>query len=173
MIDYLANEDIYNLFVKKRIPEAERFLWIATADLKDLHIEFGGRVLPFLDLLARLIKKGVEIRMIHAKEPGPRFREDFDRHPELIDPERFERVLCPRSHFKTIIVDGKIAFTGSANLTGVGIGMRSPAKRNFETGIITDDPRLIEAMMDHFDAIFLGDHCESCGLREVCPDPIR
>ena len=49
---------------------------------------------PFLALLAQLIRKGVEVRLIHAKEPGPAFREDFDKYPVLYD--RLERVLCPR-----------------------------------------------------------------------------
>ena len=35
----------------------------------------------FLGLLADLIKKGKEVRLIHAQEPGPNFREDFDRYP--------------------------------------------------------------------------------------------
>lgn len=34
---------------------------------------------PFIAVLVKLLKRGVEIRLIHAKEPGPAFREDFDR----------------------------------------------------------------------------------------------
>jgi hypothetical protein len=43
------------------------------ADIKDLYVEER----PFLGLLADLIKKGKEVRLIHTKEPGPNFREDF------------------------------------------------------------------------------------------------
>ena len=50
---------------------------------------------------------GVSVRLIHAKEPGPRFREDFDRFPDLLHEERFERVLCPRMHSKIIIIDAR------------------------------------------------------------------
>ena len=32
-------------------------------------------------------RDGVDIRLIHAKEPGPRFRKDFDRFPELVESE--------------------------------------------------------------------------------------
>jgi hypothetical protein len=39
--------------------------------------------LPFLAVLAQLVRKGVEVRLIHAKEPGPAFREDFDKYPSL------------------------------------------------------------------------------------------
>ena len=38
---------------------------------------------PFLGLLADLIKKGKEVRLIHAKELWPNFWEDFDHYPIL------------------------------------------------------------------------------------------
>ena len=38
-----------------------------------------------------------EVRLIHAKEPGPAFREDFDKYTVLYD--RLEQVRCPRVHF--------------------------------------------------------------------------
>jgi len=72
-------------------------LWIGTADIKDLHIKSGLKDSePFLKVLADLIKRGVEVRLIHAKEPGPAFREDFDKYPALAT--GLERVLCPRVH---------------------------------------------------------------------------
>lgn len=42
------------------------------------------------------MKKGVEVRLIHAKEPGTAFREDFDKYPALWG--GMERRLCPRAH---------------------------------------------------------------------------
>lgn len=45
--------------------------------IKDLYV--GER--PFLGVLADLLKKGREVRLVHAKEPGPNFRQDFDRYP--------------------------------------------------------------------------------------------
>lgn len=47
-------------------------LWIGTTDIKDAYIEIKGEKVPFLKLMEQLIKRGVEIRLIHAKEPGPR-----------------------------------------------------------------------------------------------------
>lgn len=127
---------------------------------------------PFLALLADLVQRGVEIRLLHAKEPGPRFRASFDKYPALIQSERFERALCPRVHFKCIIIDGQRAFIGSANLTGAAVGARHADKRNFEAGVDTRDPKMISGMMELFDEVFLGDACGSCRLRSVCPDPI-
>lgn len=126
---------------------------------------------PFLALLAQLIRKGVEVRLIHAKEPGPAFREDFDKYPVLYD--RLERVLCPRVHFKMLVFDFKEVYIGSANLTGAGIGMKGEDKRNFEAGILTDDPTIVEQAMNQFDDVWIGKFCKKCKRRDFCHDPIK
>ena len=125
---------------------------------------------PFLALLAQLIRKGVEVRLIHAKEPGPAFREDFDRYPVLYD--RLERVLCPRVHFKMLVFDFKEVYIGSANLTGAGIGMKGEDKRNFEAGILTDNPTIVEQAMNQFDDVWIGKFCKKCKRRDFCHDPV-
>lgn len=173
MHELILNEAHYARVLDRVVPSAKRFLWIATADIKDVHVEGArGKYVPFLSVLAGLVKDGVEIRLIHAKEPGPAFREDFDRFPILIESDRFERILCPRMHMKVFIVDGKTAYIGSANLTGAGIGAKSPRRRNFEAGILTDDQETVEQLMEELDRLYLGEHCTDCGRREHCPDPI-
>lgn len=167
---YVANKDHYNVVVEK-IRGARSMLWIGTADIKDLHIAKGRESEPFLGLLSRLLKAGVEIRLIHAKEPGPAFRKDFDRYLNL--KTALERMLCPRVHFKLIVIDGQWAYIGSANLTGAGMGMKSPLRRNFEAGIFTDDTTLVESAMEHFDSVWRGEHCPHCGRRQYCSAPIR
>lgn len=152
------------------VSKVKRSLWIGTADIKDLYVKVGSEAKPFLAVLAQLIKKGVEVRLIHAKEPGPAFREDFDKYPALFD--GLERVLCPRVHFKMLVFDGQLAYVGSANLTGAGIGMKSDGKRNFEAGLLTDDPVIVEQAMNQFDNVWIGRHCKTCKRREFCSDPI-
>ena len=168
--EYIADKDHYEKVIEK-IRGAKSMLWIGTADIKDLHIEKGQESEPFIGLLSRLLKSGVEIRLIHAKEPGPAFREDFDRYENLAT--SLERMLCPRVHFKIIVIDGKWAYIGSANLTGAGMGMKSPNRRNFEAGILTDDPQLIESAMEHFDSVWRGAHCPKCGRKQYCAEPIK
>ncbi len=170
----VLNEEIHAALFGDLIPCAEKFLWIATADIKDLHIARPGRKRydSFLALFDQLIEDGVEIRLIHAKEPGPRFRKDFDRFPNLIGSDRFERILCPRNHMKCVIADGKRAFLGSANLTGAGMGAKSARRRNFECGMIVETADTVQGLMDEFDKIFIGEHCIKCDRRDVCPDPI-
>lgn len=168
----VLNEATYQLVLKELVMEARRLLWIVTADIKDLYIEEGKDFVPFLKVLANKLRDGVEIRLVHAKEPGPRFREDFDRFPELVESEGFERILCPRMHMKCVIADGRRAYVGSANLTGAGMGAKSPHRRNFEAGMVTEDRETIGELMRFLDAFYLGDHCLECQRRDVCPDPI-
>ncbi|MDE6782292.1 MAG: phospholipase D family protein, partial [Paramuribaculum sp.] len=71
------------------------------------------------------------------------------------------------------IFDFETAYIGSAKLTGSGIGMKSSNRRNFEAGIHTNDPTLIEAASEQFDSVWRGAHCLHCGRRQYCPDPIK
>ena len=169
MITYISNSAHFKE-VLSRVQSVKRTLWIGTADIKDLYINVDGEVKPLLAVIAQLIRRGVEVRLIHAKEPGQNFREDFDKYPVLYD--RLERVLCPRVHFKIIVFDNKEVYIGSANLTGAGIGMKAEGTRNFEAGILTDDPEIVEQAMNQFDEVWIGKHCKSCKRREYCPDPI-
>lgn len=99
MFTYISNIEYYKK-VLSRVQSVMHMLWIGTADIKDLYVEIGKEKKPFLALIAQLIRHGVEIRLIHAKEPGPNFLEDFDKYP--IHYDRLERVLCPRVHFKML-----------------------------------------------------------------------
>ena len=172
MIRFVSDSEIYEQVVRDAVLKARQRLWIATADIKDMYVDGGGRdMVPFLQVLSELIGRSVEIRLIHAKEPGPNFREDFDRYPRLFT--QMERVLCPRVHFKCIIVDGRLAWFGSANLTGAGMGAKSGRKRNFENGVLTDAPELITPLEEQFDAVWRGDFCSDCGRKDFYSDPIR
>ena len=101
MTEFVADRQIYEKVIRVPVPLAQERLWIATADIKDMYVEKQGRgaasMVPFLQILSELLRRNVEIRLIHAKEPGPAFRKDFDKYPRLW--EGLERVLCPRVHF--------------------------------------------------------------------------
>ena len=126
MTTFLFNRNIYESAICEAAPKAKERLWIATADIKDVYVDAipaersegrakrgdsrgvsrvlsGREMVPLLEVLDGMVKRGVEVRLIHAKEPGPNFREDFDRYPRLFT--QMERVLCPRVHFKCIIVN--------------------------------------------------------------------
>ena len=192
MTHFLFNREIYTSVVCGIVPHARERLWVATADIKDMYVDAiaaersegraergdsrgasrvpsGREMVPFLEVLAGMVKRGIGVRLIHAKEPGPNWREDFDRYPGLW--EGMERMLCPRVHFKCVIVDGARAYFGSANLTGAGMGAKSERKRNFENGVLTDDPALVVPLIEQFDSVWRGDFCRDCGRRDFCGDP--
>jgi phosphatidylserine/phosphatidylglycerophosphate/cardiolipin synthase-like enzyme len=170
MFKYIADKDHYTE-VLSRCEKVKHDLWIGTADLKDLYVEGGRNVLPFLSVLDKLLKRGVEVRLLHAKEPGENFRADFDKYPGLWS--RLERRLCPRVHFKIMVFDCSVAYIGSANLTGAGIGMKGEGNRNFEAGILTDDPMLVDAAANHIDSVWQGTHCKKCKRKDFCGDRIQ
>ena len=169
MLTFISDTIHYST-VLDLVMKTKETLWIGTADIKDLYVVQGKTEKPFLGVLSDLIGKGVEVRLIHAKEPGPNFREDFDRYPRLA--KMLERVMCPRVHFKIIIIDQAICYVGSANLTGAGMGMKSATRRNFEAGILTDEPSIVDAAIEEFDKVWRGSECKNCQRKEICPDPI-
>ena len=140
-VKYIADVQHCNEVLSK-VASVKKSLWIGTADIKDLHV----------------------------KEPGPIFREEFDRYPILS--RRLERALCPRVHFKMMIFDLDEVYVGSANLTGAGIGMKSAKTRNFEAGILTDESALLDAAIEQFDSVWAGFRCKECSRKKFCGDPI-
>ncbi|MBQ8423095.1 MAG: phospholipase [Coprobacter sp.] len=169
MITFVSDISHYDI-VLNLITLAKRSVWIGTADIKDLYVLQGSCEKPFVGILSDLIGRGIEVRLIHAKEPGPNFRADFDRYPRLAS--SLERALCPRVHFKIVIIDQALCYVGSANFTGAGMGMKSISRRNFEAGILTDNVEILNAATEEFDKVWRGSECRKCQRKQYCPDPI-
>lgn len=66
------------------------------------------------------------------------------------------------------MVDGTFAYSGSANLTGAGMGAKSESRRNFETGFITSDKNLIHQIAGQFDDVWMGKFCKACQRKQFC-----
>src|SRR5262245_11917753 len=83
---FLEGRDLYEQVVAQGMARAERSVWIATANLKELWIESGrrGRYESILALFSRLAERGVDLRILHAELPSRPFRRAFDRRPPLI-----------------------------------------------------------------------------------------
>ena len=162
---------------------AELSVWIATANLKELMIEDararpgvrrGGKRRRFRSILAaldELAARGVELRVLHAELPSRPFRAEFDRHPRLVE-GGLELRTCPRVHLKTVIIDGRLAYVGSANWTGAGLGAKGSGRRNFELGVLTEDPVFLDEVQAIYDRLWRGGECKGCRLRSVCPEPL-
>jgi hypothetical protein len=46
MLEFITDKEIYDKVICERIPKARKYLWLATADLKDLHVDKQGRMVP-------------------------------------------------------------------------------------------------------------------------------
>lgn len=110
---YIQNEQHYSE-VLSLCKNVKKELWIGTADIKDIYISYQNSNVPFLKLISDLLSKRVNVRLLHAKEPGPIFQKDFDKYPLLS--RDLERAICPRIHFKIFIFDLETVYIGSANL---------------------------------------------------------
>jgi len=169
--------------VISRVLDAKVSVWIATANTKEMMVE-DGRARPgrrrsmrrseYISVLARLDElaaRGVELRLLHAEIPSRPFRAELAQHPRLVGGGLALR-RCPRVHLKAVIVDGELLYLGSANWTGAGLGAKGTGRRNFEIGIVTNDPPLLDQVQSLYERIWTGGECAACKLRDVCPGPL-
>jgi phosphatidylserine/phosphatidylglycerophosphate/cardiolipin synthase-like enzyme len=170
--ELLDGTELHSTVVEDAVLQARSHVWIATADLKDMHIRAGRRAKPILQAFDELAERGVTFRVIHSGLPSRPFRQTLESYPRLTA-GGLELQICPRCHWKLVIVDGVMAYAGSANFTGAGLGLRSEHRRNFELGFVTREPAMIEHLAGVFDNFWIGEHCEACRYRDRCPDPVR
>jgi phosphatidylserine/phosphatidylglycerophosphate/cardiolipin synthase-like enzyme len=168
--------------VVEAVRQAARSVWIATANLKELLVE-DTRAVPgrartararyrsMLKVFDDLASRKVELRILHAAPPSRAFREALDSHPRLYR-GGLELRLCPRVHFKAVVVDGALLYLGSANWTGAGMGAKGAGRRNFELGMITSDDQLLDELQAMYDRIWSGGACGACRRRDVCEAPL-
>ena len=168
----VRDREHYELLVVEGILTARFSVAIATANLKDVQVERNGRYGSIVERFEELVERGVEVRVLHGRAPSDFYLERLkltalSRHP------RFGMRLCPRVHLKTVLIDARRAYIGSANLTGAGLGAKSAERRNFELGVLTDDPRIVEEVGALFDGIWEGEGCPDCDRRSFCPTPLE
>jgi phosphatidylserine/phosphatidylglycerophosphate/cardiolipin synthase-like enzyme len=146
---------------------------IMTADFKAMLVPpaFGSdRVAPsIVQHLRRLADRGVEIRLLHAGVPSSAALRELKKALPL----KLIIRRCPRLHSKAVIIDSRCMYLGSANLTGAGLGAKADGKRNFEMGVWTQSPALIDAVLEQFNALWEGRRCGSCRRRDICPVPLE
>ena len=178
MLRLVLNEDHLAGALGEMLNRCRHRLLIATADVKDVHVPpaiFSSgpaarrRAESIFVILGRLSGRGVQVRLLHGGVPsGPFLAELRAGVPCNLTMRR-----CPRVHAKAIIADGRFMYLGSANLTGAGLGAKSPRRRNFEAGICTDDVALIDPVADMLEAIWDGSRCGDCGRKRYCPVPLE
>ena len=171
MIRTVVNEDHLSAVLDEALSVCRRRLFIATANVKDLHLPQAGsrRGRSILDVFEELSRRNVEIRLLHSGVPsGPFLAQLKEGVPSELQMRR-----CPRVHAKVVVVDGRRMYLGSANLTGAGLGAKSARRRNFEAGIWTDEVTLIDPVADMLEAVWNGSECAHCGRKDHCPVPLE
>lgn len=99
--------------------------------------------------------KGVSVQIV-CSMPSASFTEEWQEcYQQMGEPELFEYMISDRNHAKIYIVDDKIAYIGSANVTKAGI--RQLDGGNFEAGILTENPELVSQVRNFFDKVWEED----------------
>jgi phosphatidylserine/phosphatidylglycerophosphate/cardiolipin synthase-like enzyme len=167
----LQGSELYREVVRDKLAHARESVLIATSNLKDVQVEREGRFASVLALFSELAARGVELRILHAELPSRPFRASFEKRRRLTA-GGLSLKMCPRVHFKAVLIDGAWVYLGSANFTGAGLGAKGEGRRNFELGLCTEDFDVVDRVKALFEAIWTGAECRPCRLRSVCPDPI-
>lgn len=168
----LEGEALYREVVLRRLSEARESVWISTANVKAMMVEFApGDFRPIVELFAKLCERGVTVRVLHAELPSRPFRAAFDELLSRFE-DRLTMKICPRVHFKCVLVDGGWLYLGSANLTGAGLGAKHKDQRNFELGFVTEDFDAIDRTTALYESVWTGVTCKTCRLYDECPDPL-
>lgn len=169
--ELLTGEALYQRVVLEKLAHARESVLVATANVKAMLVEVDGGFRPIADVFAALARRGVEVRVLHAELPSRPFRAAFDRH-RVLTRGGMTLKICPRVHFKAVLVDGAWLYLGSANLTGAGLGAKHKDGRNFELGFVTEDFDTIDRVSALFESVWSGVECRACRRYDDCPDPI-
>lgn len=170
----VINENHYQEVIQ-RIRKTNSSIKIMTGDFKRFNLKPTAKQgknykdgTPFVKYLMEKAVQGIPVQVI-CSEPSKSFLDDKDEYYEQLNqPELFEFKHCIRNHAKAIIIDDKLAYVGSANITPAGIGQGIFTPGNFETGILTDAPSVVTSIMELFSKIWAGSYCADCHRAEKC-----
>ena len=169
--ELVIDADHFHRIVREGILRARTSIDIMTADFKAMLVPEPAtrRARSIVEVFRRLADRGVEIRLLHAGTPSSAALRELRK--EL--PENLTIRRCPRLHAKTVIIDCRQMYLGSANLTGAGLGAKADGRRNFEMGIWTGAAEMIDAVLEQFNALWEGRQCPACKRKDVCPVPLE
>jgi phosphatidylserine/phosphatidylglycerophosphate/cardiolipin synthase-like enzyme len=169
--ELVVDAEHFTRIIRQGILAAKLSVDIMTADFKALLIPdpITRRAPSIVAHLRKLAAKGIEIRLLHAGVPSSAALIELKRAL----PTNLTIRRCPRLHSKAVVIDCRSMYLGSANLTGAGLGAKSDGRRNFEMGIWTESPTLIDAVLEQFNALWEGHHCQTCERKDVCPVPLE
>ena len=113
---YLENSDLYREIIGCGLLKAQDEVLIATANLKEMRVKMRKKFVSIVKVFSELVFRGVNIRVLHAGNPSKAYLKSL-KGTVLEQHKYFQRILCPRVHLKTVIVDNSWMYLGSANIT--------------------------------------------------------
>ncbi len=170
----VINESHYEEVIQ-RIRKASSSIKIMTADFKRFNLKPSAKQgkdykdgIPFVKHLIAKSVQGVSVQIICSRPSQP-FMDEWNAYYEQMgSPDLFEFKFCIRNHVKALIIDDKLAYVGSANITPAGIGQGIFTPGNFEAGILTGDSAIVFSLMDFFSKIWAGSYCAGCHRVHKC-----
>ena len=170
----ITNENHYQEVIE-RICSAKSSIRIMTANFKRFnlkptdsqgdHYKDGT---PFIKYLMAKAVQGVSVQIICSK-PSSTFSEEWkEYYRQMMNPNLFEYKYCERNHAKVVIIDDKIAYVGSANVTPAGMGQGVFTPGNFEAGMITENQELVLSVNALFSEIWASKTCNNCHRADKC-----
>lgn len=169
--ELVVNQHHFQRVIIEGLLRATVSIDISTADFKAMLVPLPKRrkALSIVQILRQMAQQGIEIRLLHAGTPsGPALLELRQELPPNLIIRR-----CPRLHAKAVVIDAREMYLGSANLTGAGLGAKAEHRRNFEWGIWTHSPSLIEPILEEFNQLWEGVACKKCQRHDICPVPLE
>lgn len=169
----IVNESHYQEVIQ-RICTAKSSIRIMTANFKRFNLKPTDKQgkdykdgTPFVKYLMAKAVQGVSIQIICSK-PSSYFTEEWKEYYRQMNPSLFEYKFCERNHAKIVIVDDKLAYVGSANVTPAGLGQGIYTPGNFEAGIMTEDLKVVSSVKALFSKIWNGGYCTGCHRADKC-----
>lgn len=170
---HLVTENHYEEVIE-RICAAKSSIRIMTGDFKRFKLKPTAKQgknyndgTPFIKHLMEKAGKGISVQIICSR-PSKSFKEEYDALYEKIRPKNFRIYFCERNHSKVVIVDSKVAYVGSANVTPAGLAQGIMSPGNFEAGVLTEDSDLVTTLKAYFSKIWDGNFCEGCHRYKNC-----
>ena len=152
--------------IRRELPSTRTSLIIATALAKEARFDLGGESQSLLTILDELIGRGVNVFLLLGGCPSLPFIRSWIEYASTR--EKLQWRLCARNHLKALIIDERVIYYGSANVTGAGMGARHDGKRNYEMGTWTRDQRVIQMVARAIRKIWLEEGCDDCMARKTC-----
>ena len=84
-IELLTGRGLHRNVIQDAVLNANNYVWIATANLKNMYIPKARGYRPILETFNDMAGKGISFRIIHSDLPSKPFRNSLEHFPRLTE----------------------------------------------------------------------------------------